>query len=141
MVPLVVHIMVQIMILDIHHSLTIMDLDQDEVVTQEAHQEILHSLMDLMALHTAILMGLHMALQLALHMALHMVHLMVILVILEVPTMATGKMAQEDKEIMDMAIEGKTIKVVRRTSEEEGVTLSRTGKKIHAEGIRIEQNL
>eukprot|EP00092_Neocalanus_flemingeri_P099681 GFUD01127201.1.p3 GENE.GFUD01127201.1~~GFUD01127201.1.p3 ORF type:complete len:140 (+),score=35.83 GFUD01127201.1:53-472(+) len=139
MVPLVVHIMVQVMILDIHHSLTIMDLDldQDEVVTQEAHQEILHSLMDLMALHTAILMGLHMALQLA----LHMVHLMVILVILEVPTMATGKMVQEDKEIMDMAIEGKTIKVVRRTSEEEGVTLSRTGKKIHAEGIRIEQNL
>ena len=124
--------MVQDLILNILPNLTIMDQVQDEGVTQEALQEIQHTLMVHMGLHMGLHMALHMALRMALRMALHMVHLMGILAILEVPTMATGKMVLEDRimEIMDMATE------VERNSEAEGAALNRTEKKIHEEETR-----
>ena len=121
-------IMDQDMILDIHPNLTTMALAlaQEEVDSQEARQEIHHSLMVHMAPHMVHLM------------AHHMVPHMVILVILEVPTMANGRMVHEDQimEIMDTETEAETIK---ETLEVEGaVALNRTGEKIPEEETKIQ---
>ena len=116
-------------ILNIHINLTTMALAQEEVDSQEAHQEIHHTLMVHMAPHMVCLMVPHMA------------HHMVILEILEVPTMAHGRMVQEDQimEIMDPETEAETIK---ETLEAEGaVALNRTGKKIHADETKIQSQI
>lgn len=158
MVHHVVLIMDQDMINDIHPSLMIMDLDQEEEDFLEAHHEIQHIMMDHMAHNMAhhmvhlmdLLMGLLMVhlmvlnmvqcmvQAMVLHMGLHMGHLLVIMAIMEVLTMVPGRMVQEDKimETMVTVTEEETIKVISEV-EEAVEDLNKTGKRIPVEETKI----
>lgn len=126
--------MVQDMKLDIHPSLIIMDLDQDVADTQEAHQGSHHTLMVHMDHHMVPHKVIHMVPLMVPHMGPHMVTL----VILEVPTMAIGKMVLDDKILEVMETEVETFKVARMTSGAGGVALNKTEKKIRVEEIETE---